>query len=120
MSWILDFFGPFNLSLEHQKAPNVIDKLITAVVTSFNEMEKDKLNDVFLSLQNCLITVMKVNGGNNYKLLHMGKARLARLFRSSSCKSTLSCRHIARYFGRYSSHVDHWGEKVMQIHINEL
>jgi len=59
----------------------MIDKLVTAVVTSFNEMEKEKLNDIFLSLQNCLISILKVNGGNNYKLPHMGKARLARLGR---------------------------------------
>jgi len=59
----------------------VIDELVSAVVDSFNEMEKEKLNDVFLSLQNCLISVMKVDGGNNYKLPHMGKARLARLGR---------------------------------------
>ncbi len=57
----------------------MIDDLVIAVVTSFNEMEKEKLNDVFLSLQNCHISVMKVQGGNNYKLPHMGKAKLARL-----------------------------------------
>lgn len=76
----LGFFRAIQ-SLQHQKAPNMIDELVNAVVTSFNEMEKEKLNDVFLSLQNCLISVMKVQGGNNYKLPHMGKAKLARLGR---------------------------------------
>jgi len=42
-------------------------------------MEKEKLNDIFFSLQNCLI--VKVHGSNNYKLLHMDKVRLARLGR---------------------------------------
>jgi hypothetical protein len=76
----LGFFRAIQ-SLQHQKAPNVIDELVSAVIASFNEMEKEKLNDVFLSLQNCLISVMKVHGGNNYKLPHMGKGRLARLGR---------------------------------------
>ena len=61
-------------SLQHQQAPNSIDELTEAVVDSFNEMGRDKVNNVFLSLQNCLIEVMKSAGGNNYKVPHMGTA----------------------------------------------
>jgi hypothetical protein len=34
---------------------------------------------VFLTLQSCLIEVMKIRGGNRYKILHMNKARLESL-----------------------------------------
>jgi len=46
----------------------MIDKLVTTIVASFNEMGKDKSNDLFLSLHNYLINVKKVIGDNNYKL----------------------------------------------------
>jgi hypothetical protein len=45
---------------------------------SFGVTGHDKLKNVFLSLQQCLIEVMKCGGGNNYKLPHMGKEKLAR------------------------------------------
>jgi hypothetical protein len=32
---------------------------------------------VFLSLQQCFIEVKKCGGGNNYKLPHMGEAKMA-------------------------------------------
>jgi hypothetical protein len=40
-------------------------------------MGHNKLKNVFMSLQKCLIKVMKCGGGNNYKLPHMGKEKLA-------------------------------------------
>ena len=73
----LGFFRAIQ-SLQHQQAPNNIDELVKAVVDSFNAMGHDKLKNVFLSLQQCLIEVMKCDGGNNYKLPHMGKEKLAR------------------------------------------
>lgn len=65
-------------SLQHQHAPNNIDELVEAIMDSFNAMGHDKLKNVFLSLQQCLIEVMKCGGGNNYKLPHMGKEKLTR------------------------------------------
>jgi hypothetical protein len=41
-------------------------------------MDHDKMKNVFLSLQQCLIEVMKCGGGNNYKLPHMDKEKMAR------------------------------------------
>jgi hypothetical protein len=41
-------------------------------------MGHDKLKNVFLSLQPCLIEVMKCGGGNNYKPLHMDNEKMAR------------------------------------------
>ena len=73
----LGFFQAIQ-SLQHQHAPNNIDELVEAVVDSFNAMGHDKLKNVFMSMQQCLIEVMKCGGGNNYKLPHMGKEKLAR------------------------------------------
>ncbi|KAH7847324.1 hypothetical protein Vadar_024741 [Vaccinium darrowii] len=65
-------------SLQYQKAPKTIDELVDAVEKSFEEMSSDNLNRVFLTLQSCMIEIMKVNRGNNYKLPHMGKSHLIR------------------------------------------
>lgn len=65
-------------SLQHQEAPKSIDELVYAVEKSFEELSSDCLNRVFLSWQACMIEVMKVNGGNNYKLPHIGKSQLLR------------------------------------------
>ena len=65
-------------SLQYQTAANTIDDLIKAVKNSFNNMERDVLNKVFLTHQMCMIEIFKVNGCNRYKLPHMGKDRLTR------------------------------------------
>jgi hypothetical protein len=76
---VLDL-GYFNSiqSLQHKKAPKSIDELIEAVHESFNALTADSLNDVFLSLQMCMEEIMRCDGGNNYKLRHMSKAKLRR------------------------------------------
>ncbi|XP_058211712.1 uncharacterized protein LOC131323890 [Rhododendron vialii] len=45
--------------LQHQEAPRTIDELVHVVEKSFEEMSSDNLNRVFLSLQACMIEVMK-------------------------------------------------------------
>ena len=83
----LGFFRAIQ-SLQNQKAPKNIDELIQAVNDAFCEMDRDKLNDIFLTLQQCMVEVMKVKGGNNYKLPHMGKQSLRR---QGNLPDTLSC-----------------------------
>ena len=41
-------------------------------------MDSAKMNDVFLSYHLEMESVMKVGGGNNYKIQHIGKAKLRR------------------------------------------
>lgn len=65
-------------TLQYQKAPRTVDELLAAVEDSFQELERNKLNNVFLTMQQCMIEIMKVGGGNNYKLPHMGKVHLER------------------------------------------
>lgn len=73
----LGFFRSIQ-SLQHQKSPKTIPELIKAVEESFNDLDSEKLNKVFLSLQQCMTEVMKVKGCNRYKLPHMGKDKLER------------------------------------------
>ena len=45
---------------------------------SFNDLAPRTLENVFLSLQSCMVEIMKVQGQNKYKIPHMGKASLRR------------------------------------------
>ncbi|XP_042059721.1 uncharacterized protein LOC121804288 [Salvia splendens] len=65
-------------SLQTQTACKNVDDLVNAVVQSFNELQPQTLDNVFLSLQGCFMEIMKVQGHNTYKLPHMGKAHLRR------------------------------------------
>jgi hypothetical protein len=52
-------------------------------------MPNENINNVFLTLQNCIIALMKVKGDNNHKRLHiMGNNKLARL---SQLPKNLEC-----------------------------
>ena len=63
-------------ALQYQHAPKNIDDLISVVEASFEMLDCDKLNHVFLTLQACMIECMKSDGDNGYKLPHMGKGEL--------------------------------------------
>ncbi|XP_047258581.1 uncharacterized protein LOC124890814 [Capsicum annuum] len=65
-------------SLQYQKAPKNVGQLEEAVERSFDEMKAKQLNHVFLTLQSCMIEVMKDSGGNNYKVPHLNKNGLER------------------------------------------
>ncbi|KAK8652793.1 hypothetical protein V6N13_126818 [Hibiscus sabdariffa] len=62
----------------HQESPTTIDELVNALEKSFDELAPESLNNVFLSFQSCMIEIMKIKGGNNYRLPHMSKQRLER------------------------------------------
>ena len=74
---VLDL-GYFNSiqSLQHKKVPKTIDDLISAVNESFLELTSESLQNVFLSLQMVMDEIIRCEGGNNYKLGHMSKAKL--------------------------------------------
>ncbi|XP_026386574.1 uncharacterized protein LOC113281887 [Papaver somniferum] len=74
----LGFFRAIQ-SLQHREAPTTVGELLSAVDKAFNELSAQALNDVFLSLQLCMVEVLKLHGGNNYKLQHIGKKKLARI-----------------------------------------
>ncbi|XP_050920259.1 uncharacterized protein LOC127137895 [Lathyrus oleraceus] len=73
----LGFFSAIQ-SLQHKESPKTIDELVRAVVKSFENFSSVKSNHIFVTLQLCMIEVMKANGSNKYKIPHLNKERLER------------------------------------------
>ena len=68
-------FGIFN-SLQKKvyiACPRSIGELITCVKNAFDNLHRDKIHDVFLSVQASMRDCLKVNGDNIEPLYHMGK-----------------------------------------------
>jgi hypothetical protein len=62
------------------------------VIKEYENYNPIVLNRVFLTLQGCMIEVMKDGGGNRYKIPHMSKERLEALVifpEALSCDSQL-------------------------------
>ncbi|CAH9059796.1 unnamed protein product, partial [Cuscuta epithymum] len=83
----LGFFRALQ-SLQYQEASRNVDELIFATQKAFNEISIESLGNVFLTLQLCMIEVMKKLGGNNYKVPHINKQRLER---EGILPTTISC-----------------------------
>ena len=64
--------------LQYKKNAKNVNELIQAVYDSFDELEHHKLNNIFLTLQGVMEQIILNDGGNDYKLPHMNKAKLAR------------------------------------------
>jgi hypothetical protein len=80
----LGFFNAIQ-SLQHQQRCKNIDELIVAIEKAYADLPREKLNNVFLSWQQCMIEVLKVGGGNNYKVLHMDKGHLEHVGKLPTC-----------------------------------
>ncbi|XP_074337431.1 uncharacterized protein LOC141674619 [Apium graveolens] len=76
---ILDL-GFFNaIQSLHQKDPaRIVDDLVIAVKKAFDIYPSIKSNRIFLTLQQCMIQIMKYRGANNYKIPHMNMKALER------------------------------------------
>ncbi|KAL4580311.1 hypothetical protein LXL04_016501 [Taraxacum kok-saghyz] len=73
----LGFFRAIQ-SLQEQEVLHTVDELVYVVQTSFDKMQSHELNNVFLTLQTCMKEIIKIRGGNNYRIPHIGKSRLER------------------------------------------
>jgi hypothetical protein len=73
----LGFFNAIQ-SLQQKKKTDNIEELVAAVQEAFEATHRHTLNKVFLSHQAVMEQVILNDGGNEYKLPHMGKDRLAR------------------------------------------
>lgn len=73
----LGFFNAIQ-SLQHEPAPKTIEDLISSVNNAFADISMTKLDNVFLTLQNCMESTMHVGGSNDYKIVHMNKEKLRR------------------------------------------
>lgn len=74
----LGFFASLQ-SLTLNTVSRNLDELIYNVSKEFEDYDPTLLNRVYLTLQGCLIEVMKGGGGNRYKIPHMNKERLEAL-----------------------------------------
>ncbi|KAF0703467.1 hypothetical protein AaE_015359 [Aphanomyces astaci] len=72
----LGFFNSIQ-SLQYQSVPKNIDELVDAVENAFVALTLDTLARTFVTLQKVLDLSFVLQGGNNYKLLHLKKASLA-------------------------------------------
>lgn len=71
----LGFFNSLQ-SLTDTTTSRNMDELIQNVYIEYENYNPIILNRVFLTLQGCMVEVMKNNGGNKYKIPHMNKERL--------------------------------------------
>ena len=71
----LDFFNAIQ-SLQYKDAPKSINELICVVERSFEEFSTIKSNHIFLTLQSCMIEIMKVTSSNNHRIPHLKKVML--------------------------------------------
>ncbi|XP_057770715.1 uncharacterized protein LOC130990503 [Salvia miltiorrhiza] len=65
-------------SLQIESMSTNVDGLVNAVINSFNELSPTTLNKVFLSLQSCMVEILKVKRRNSNKIPHLGNDALIR------------------------------------------
>lgn len=68
----LGFFRAIQ-SLKDQAAPTNVKELMDVVQDAYAKFSPHTLNKVWLTYQQVMEEIMKVDGGNNYKVPHMGK-----------------------------------------------
>lgn len=52
-----------------------MDKLINCVQNAFDALTKEKLGNIFLTLQKCMKSTMMASEDNKYKIEHMNKEK---------------------------------------------
>ncbi|TDH66899.1 hypothetical protein CCR75_008309 [Bremia lactucae] len=71
--------GFFNATqaLQHQKVMKSIDELIAAIQAAFKELDRNKLDKVFLTHQSGMNEILnRGGGGKKYKIPHLSNYRL--------------------------------------------
>nr|XP_051196688.1 uncharacterized protein LOC127310025 [Lolium perenne] len=71
----LCFFSSIQ-SLAFESAPNTLKELIESVEQAYDAYDMNTLAKVYVTLQSVLVQIMKNQGGNTYKLIHMGKDKM--------------------------------------------
>jgi hypothetical protein len=86
---VLDL-GFFNIiqSLQHKEAPKNVDELVSSVVKAFEDFPSSESNKIFLTLQSCMVEIMKEKGWNKYKIPHIKKGVMQR---EGCLPTTLKC-----------------------------
>jgi hypothetical protein len=71
----LDLFASLQ-SLQYRKYMRTVEDIIRSFDEAYDEMSNDALDNIFRSLQNCLLCILQYDGSNVYKLHHLGKSTL--------------------------------------------
>lgn len=71
----LGFFNAIQ-SLQHQEAPKTMDELVNVVIKAYELFSTEKTNQIFLTLQSCILEIMQAKGSNKYNIPHIKKAML--------------------------------------------
>ncbi|CAM0905792.1 unnamed protein product [Alopecurus aequalis] len=66
-------------SLTDTRSPKNLKELIQNVLEEFDAYDVSNLNKIFITLQACMIEVMRKGGGNRYNIPHLKKNTLERL-----------------------------------------
>ncbi|OWZ06093.1 hypothetical protein PHMEG_00021705 [Phytophthora megakarya] len=75
-TFLLDFVTPYIKSIQNRVPIHGIDNLITAVKDAFETVSAEQLDIMFLTLQSCMLCILREKGGNGYPLPHIGKEKL--------------------------------------------
>ncbi|XP_074373603.1 uncharacterized protein LOC141713943 [Apium graveolens] len=71
----LGFFNAIQ-SLQWKEPAKTVNDLVSAVQKAYDMFPSKKANHIFLTLQQCMIEILKVRGSNSYKIPHMNKKSL--------------------------------------------
>ena len=64
------------LSLQKTKVCSEVEDLVSAVVSSYVELDNRKLENVWMTWQLVMLEVIRVGGDNTYVIPHINKAKL--------------------------------------------
>jgi hypothetical protein len=73
----LSFFVSIQ-ALQQEEVSNTMAELVAAVENAFEEYDPKRLNHAWLTLMTCFNEIIECQGGNDYKIPHMGKQALER------------------------------------------
>jgi len=74
----LGFFAALQALFE-KSSPSTIQDIESNVTKAYLEFPVDRSNRVFLTLQGCMIEIMRAKGGQHYAIPHMKKGTLERI-----------------------------------------
>ncbi|XP_021742951.1 uncharacterized protein LOC110709050 [Chenopodium quinoa] len=66
-------------SLQYQSFPKNVDELVEKVIEYYNNFKPEVKKYIWVTLQSCMIKILKAKGGNKYKIPHMNKKKLENL-----------------------------------------
>lgn len=69
--------------LQHSKTPKIVDELVTAFMKSYEDFSTLKFLNIFLTLQSCMIKIMRTKGSHKYNIQNLRKTMLDRKCQAS-------------------------------------